>query len=50
MIVKCRDVKNIEPGKVLKADSSRLVIKCGDGCLELIDIEPPVNMQQGEYL
>ena len=45
------DVNNVEPGKVIDInESGRAVVKCGEGCLELIEVEPCVAMEKGMYL
>ena len=49
-IIECLEVQNVEPGKILKVNSEQLIVKCGDGCIELNDIEPPVVVKQGDYL
>jgi len=39
-----------EPGKVIKSEQQELVIKCGEGCIKLIMIEPMPNLSTGDYL
>lgn len=41
---------NLEPGKVLKRDGNKLRIKCGEGCLEVIEHEFQSLPQVGDYL
>jgi methionyl-tRNA formyltransferase len=42
--------KNIEPGKIVKKNNLTYTVKCGDGALILLEIDPPVEMKLGEYL
>lgn len=42
--------ENIEPGKVLRADSSKPVVKCGFGSIVLQDFENKVDLKKGDYL
>jgi methionyl-tRNA formyltransferase len=41
---------NIEPGKVLVADESEILVKTGDGAIKLINCEPRVMLIKGSYL
>ena len=44
-------VDNIEPGKVVDfTDNGNVVIKCGEGCIELLDVEPALNVDKGRYI
>ena len=51
---KCKVVhlgaKNIEPGKVLRNSVDSLVIKCGLNSIEISEIEPMIDVEEGEYL
>ena len=42
--------ENIEPGKVMKTSEDNLVVKCGEGCIKLLDIEPMMEFKEGMYL
>jgi methionyl-tRNA formyltransferase len=44
------DVLNIEPGKVVFIRNQAIVIKCGDGLVELVEHELSEIPQVGEYL
>ena len=50
-IVRREDIENIEPGKVIFLDEkdSPLVV-CGEDAIELIDVEPELKLNEGEYL
>lgn len=41
---------NIEPGKVIKVVDSRVLVKCGDGVLELLEHEFELILDKGTYL
>ncbi|GBF48813.1 hypothetical protein LPTSP4_03130 [Leptospira ryugenii] len=41
---------NIEPGKVLERSNNTLIIKTGDGAIELIEHELPVDLKVGDYI
>ena len=41
---------NIEPGKVIKVVDSRVLVKCGDGVLELLEHEFEPILDKGAYL
>lgn len=47
-----RDVSaNIEPGKVIAVgENNRPVIKCGDGAIQLIEMDPKIVISEGSYL
>jgi methionyl-tRNA formyltransferase len=49
-LIECADVENIEPGKVIEASDNSVIIKCGDSCVELLEIEPSLNLKKGDYL
>ena len=42
--------KNIEPGKVIHVNEGNLVIKTGSEALEIIEIEPKLELKVGEYI
>ena len=42
--------QNIEPGKILSVDTRGVVVKTGIDALRLVDIEPQIIVEQGEYL
>jgi methionyl-tRNA formyltransferase len=41
---------NIEPGKVLAVDNGKLIIKCGEGAICILETEPSFNPNVGSYL
>lgn len=41
---------NAEPGKVLACDGERIVVKCGEGAVELVEHELPDPPAPGSYL
>lgn len=44
-------VENIEPGKVIQiSDNQSVIVKCADTCIELIEVDPPLQLSPGEYL
>ncbi len=44
------DLINIEPGKVLKIDTTGILVKCGVGALNIIEHEFPSGLAVGDYL
>jgi methionyl-tRNA formyltransferase len=42
--------ENIEPGKVIKINSSILTVRCGFKCIDLLEVEPEIFFRTGEYL
>ena len=42
--------KNVEPGKVLRSDNGTLVVKCGVNSIEITEIDPKIDISEGEYL
>jgi methionyl-tRNA formyltransferase len=44
------DIKNYEPGKVISRTSGGVVIKCGVDSIELLDTEPKLKGNIGDYL
>ena len=49
-VVDIDETDNLEPGKVLKVDSKVLTVKCGEKCIELLEIDPIPNLSTGAYL
>lgn len=49
-IVQRKNVDNLEFGKVIEVNDNELTIKCGDGCLKLIEVSPIPNLFVGDYL
>lgn len=50
-VIDCHGLDNIEPGKVVNAvEQSVLIVKCGKGCVELLDVEPALPLSAGDYL
>jgi len=50
-IVSCVYSNNIEPGKIIqKGIKSPLYIKCGRGCIELLKVEPEIQLNNEDYL
>jgi len=43
------DIDNVEPGKVLSSNESEITIKCGEGAISLLDIDPVPELI-GEYI
>lgn len=41
---------NVEPGKVLEADASTFVVKCGEGAVRVTECDPFPDLQPGTYL
>ncbi|MBF0231442.1 MAG: formyl transferase [Desulfamplus sp.] len=42
--------ENIEPGKVLQVQDNSVIVKCGKGCIELLEITPFPPLSYGVYL
>ena len=42
--------KNIEPGKVLMANKSRVVVKTGKDSIEILDFSPKIKVFKGQYI
>ena len=42
--------RNIEPGKVLKVENDKLIIKCGEDAICILVTEPSFNTKIGDYL
>jgi methionyl-tRNA formyltransferase len=43
--------ENIEPGKIISISESMVVtVKCGNECIELLEIEPSLSVSEGDYL
>lgn len=41
---------NLEPGKVLAVEDGRVLVKCGDGAIRLLETSPAFTARVGEYL
>ena len=42
---------DIEPGKVVDVnEQGNTIVRCGEGCLELIEVEPSLALEKGSYL
>lgn len=45
------DAINSEPGKILQVQSgTEFVVACGYQCLQVLDVDPPIDLEQGDYL
>lgn len=44
------DPENVEPGRVLSKPKGGVIIKCGTGSIQLMDISPQCELIEGEYL
>lgn len=42
--------RNIEPGKILSINENGPIVKCGEGAIQLITVDPPPDFKLGEYL
>jgi len=49
-IMVMKEVDNIEPGKVISCDTEGLIVKCGEGCIKLLNISPKPKLSVGDYL
>lgn len=49
-LVKIDNIENAEPGKVISTAESSFIVRCGEGCIELCDIEPHIQLNKGDYL
>ena len=50
-IIDCQGVDNIECGKIVDIDNrGKVIIKCADGCVKLLDVDPIMTVSIGEYL
>ena len=49
-LIGCDTINNIEPGKVVKAHSQTLTVKCGEGCIEIHKVSPKIYVNVGDYL
>tara|TARA_B100001964_G_C13821201_1_gene417391 strand:- start:149 stop:409 length:261 start_codon:yes stop_codon:yes gene_type:complete len=46
-----KNSNNIEPGKVIKVYKDKtFLIKCGEGCLKILNISPIPKISRGDYL
>jgi len=48
--VEVDDIENLESGKILKIEDDKPVVKCGNGAVKLLDIQPKVKLSVGDYL
>lgn len=42
--------ENIEPGKVIDVNNKTVVVKCAEGAVELLNLDPQLVISKGEYL
>jgi methionyl-tRNA formyltransferase len=42
--------RNLEPGKILAVEDKEIIVKCGEGAIRLLEIEPPIEVAGGAYL
>ena len=42
--------ENIEPGKVVQVKNKSVVVKCAEGAIELLNLDPQLVVNEGEYL
>jgi methionyl-tRNA formyltransferase len=42
--------RNMEPGKVLRADTEGVLVRAGEDAVLLLRVEPPIETRPGEYL
>lgn len=45
-----RRYENIEPGKILEIEGTKIIVKCGDGLLKLIEYDCSLPLKVGDYL
>jgi methionyl-tRNA formyltransferase len=49
--IECGDLENVVPGQVLDVtEKGAVLVKCGEGAIALLDVEPPLNSSKGEHL
>lgn len=41
---------NLEPGKVIGGTKLAPIVKCGEGAIKIVECEPVISFQNGEYL
>ena len=49
-ILELAEQDNIEPGRVIKVDSTGVVVKCGIGYVRLLDVQPNLEVSKGMTL
>lgn len=49
-VVEMDNIVNLEPGKVIAKGTLGYIVRCGEGCIELCDVHPPITLQKGDYL
>ena len=42
--------ENIEPGKVIQVKNKTVIVKCAEGAIELLNVDPQLVISEGEYL
>ncbi|MCK4527552.1 hypothetical protein KAW18_09295 [candidate division WOR-3 bacterium] len=42
--------ENIEPGKILEIEETKIIVKCGEGLLQLIEHNCSLLLRAGDYL
>ena len=41
---------NMEPGKILSADAFGVLVKAGEGAIRIMEMEPAITLEEGDYL
>lgn len=50
-MVECHGADNMEPGKVVDVSSDgSITVKCGHGCIKLLEIDPKLSVEKGAYI
>lgn len=49
-IVKATQSDNLEPGRILDVGPEGISVKCGEGIIRLIEVEPRLLVNKGQYL
>jgi len=49
-VTECSNAYNAEPGKVIASDHNNLLIKCGNNCISILEVDPKVPILEGGYL
>lgn len=50
-VVTMEGLDNVEPGKVIDiSGAGHAVVRCGEACIELVEIEPSLALEKGSYL
>ena len=42
--------ENIEPGKIIKLENEKPIIKCSGGAIVLDELDPDIEFQKGDYI